>query len=74
MACQAILRIAAKGVILIDATGDDTLKSVCFLLYPDNLFELQDNSLSNSVFPVQFGVFDIYRNNLKGEWCQWKAN
>lgn len=63
----------ANGIIIIDATGDDTLKSICFLLYPDRLIRVENGCLGD-IIPVDFMTFDIYRNNLKGEWCQWEAN
>jgi hypothetical protein len=50
----------ACGLVLLDATGSNTLQSIKMLLYPNYL------RLSGKEYSIDFGAFDIYRNNLKG--------
>jgi hypothetical protein len=52
----------ACGLILLDATGSDTLKSIKMVLYPGYIRSFE----GRLEIPYDFGNFEIYINNLKG--------
>lgn len=70
---ELYLKDRAFGLILIDATGGDTIDSVELILYPDRLLYFRKR-LQIESYSVQWGDFLLYRNNLKGEWSEWKAS
>ena len=60
--------------ILLDATGNQDLSSLVIAQYPNTTFKMnqaQEHGLEKTI--VDFSLVDIYRNNLKGAWNQWKA-
>jgi hypothetical protein len=60
--------------ILLDATGNQDLSSLVLAQYPNTTFKMnqaQKHGLKKTI--VDFSLVDIYRNNLKGAWNQWKA-
>jgi hypothetical protein len=61
----------ANGMILIDATGDDSLDSVLLFAHAGKVF-LRVNGIYKDV-ETGFTDFPCYENNLKGEWSGWKA-
>lgn len=60
--------------IVLDATGNQDLSSLVIAQYPKTTFKInqaQEKGLEKMI--VDFSMVDIYRNNLKGVWNQWKA-
>lgn len=60
--------------IILDATGNQNLSSLVLAQYPETTFKMiqaSEKGLEN--ITVNFSLVDIYRNNLKGAWNQWKA-
>lgn len=60
--------------IVLDATGNQDLSSLVLAQYPKTTFKInqaQEKGLEKTI--VDFSLVDIYRNNLKGAWNQWKA-
>ena len=69
----------AESLILLDSTGDDSFDSLLFLSY--SKFRLVKSSvirdnreyIHQEIIQHEWQKFNIFRNNLKGEWCQWKV-
>ncbi|EMK00263.1 MULTISPECIES: hypothetical protein [unclassified Leptospira] len=59
------------GRILMDATGDESLRSVLAIQYTNSLFLLDDPSKPQRL-EESFPPSVMYRNNLKGAWNAWK--
>ncbi len=63
----------AKGLLLLDATGDNSNRSVLFYYFdkmtrnPTNLIQETDIKSEGSL------LFSLYKNNLKGEWNDWET-
>jgi hypothetical protein len=56
------------GLVIIDATGHKRQYGHPFLrYYPGALVS------TGEVFFEDFGNFDLYRNNLRGDWCSWES-
>ncbi len=62
----------AKGIILIDATGEQSKESVIFYYHNETLL---DKNIQNAYEFVKkvWGCFSLYRNNLKGSWNDFNA-
>lgn len=60
-----------QGLIILDATGNDSTDSIIFLMYPGAFFYEKDNEVRR--LDVDLGVYSLYRNNLKGEWCNYEG-
>ena len=64
---------SANGLILLDATGKDSFSSIIFLYYPgQKIYVTLEGEITIS--KIDYGEFSIYKNNLKGEWNEWKAS
>lgn len=60
--------------LILDATGDDSTDSLLFAQYPKRFaFFGHDKKVVEWVQP-ESETFDLYRNNLKGEWNKWNSN
>jgi hypothetical protein len=65
------------GILIIDATSDGkSHASVLFFMLGKDIFTHNDFKWNNPITDNRLVTFKFptYRNNLKGEWCQWKTN
>jgi len=61
-------------MIILDATGMNSRESLVFARYPDRyLFVDNTNGRQKEVIEISRPM-PLYKNNLKGEWNQWKSN
>jgi hypothetical protein len=62
-----------SGLLIIDATGTNkSLMSVLWYTVDRQIF-LHDGLAWNKVAPIKQFQMSTYKNNLKGEWSQWKS-
>ena len=68
-------RKKAFGLIIVDATGNASLlyETILILMYPDKIIKFNSKEHKFDFINNDFGVFDIYKNNLKGAWSNWQA-
>lgn len=64
----------ASVMILLDATGLNNRDSLIFARYPDKYIVVDNRTGKQNIVRATFGSVPLYRNNLKGEWNQWKSN
>ena len=60
-----------KGLIILDATGNNSTDSIIFLMYPGAVFYEKNGEVKR--YDIDLGVYSLYRNNLKGEWCNYEG-
>ncbi|MBA4391149.1 MAG: hypothetical protein C0399_09440 [Syntrophus sp. (in: bacteria)] len=60
----------ANGLILLDATGRGSIEDVLFAVFQGKIYISKDNQYT--IYDVGIKPFGIFRNNLKGEWSEWK--
>ena len=58
-----------NGLIVLDATGDKSFNSLLFAYYPNRIALKKEMTQE---LKTGLGNFNLYKNNLKGEWSQWK--
>jgi len=60
-------RKKAFGLIIVDATGNASLlyETILILMYPDKIIKFNSKEHKFDFINNDFGVFDIYKNNLK---------
>lgn len=61
----------AKGIMIIDATGTEDLESIMLIAYPETIFYREKGEIK-SVQSEAFSNIPLYRNNLKGDWNNWR--
>ena len=62
----------AESLIILDSTGDDTLNSLLFLSY-NGIRIVENQNGGYDPHEYDWPKFNQIKNNLKGEWCQWKT-
>lgn len=62
----------AKGIIIIDATGEQSKESVIFYYHNETMLDKNTQNAYEFVKKV-WGCFSLYRNNLKGSWNDFNA-
>lgn len=60
----------AEALAILDATGDNSLDTLCFLSYPQKRVEKSLEGDYN-LMEHSWEKFEIYQSNLKGEHCLW---
>jgi hypothetical protein len=61
-----------QSKIILDATGDVDNSSILIAQYQKIVFFQRNNGKMGSI-ETDFTETEMYQNNLKGEWNQWKA-
>ena len=60
-----------RGLVILDATGNDSTDSIIFLMYPGVVFYEKDGEVKKLY--IDLDAYSLYRNNLKGEWCNYEG-
>jgi hypothetical protein len=68
----AYLKGKVQAKIILDATGDVDNSSILIAQYQKVIY-IQRNNGSIGRIETSFPDTDVYQNNLKGEWNEWKA-
>ena len=64
----------SSAMIILDATGMNNREAMVFARYPDR-YLLVDNTNGSQKEVIEISKpIPLYKNNLKGEWNQWKSN
>ncbi|MES0489576.1 MAG: hypothetical protein ABUK01_06280 [Leptospirales bacterium] len=64
----------SSAMLILDATGMDNQDALLFARYPDRYFVIDRTSGSLKLVKEYSDPMPLYKNNLKGEWNQWKSN
>lgn len=61
----------AYGMIVLDATEINYFSAYLFSCFPNNFKYVYNNQMVS--YDIGYDSFNIFQNNLKGEWSEWHA-